>query len=42
MGKLIGKLIFGVLVFPPLYILIRFLKWSWQSFQKEMNKSPEP
>lgn len=36
MGML-GKILFGVLVFPPLYIFMRYLKWSWRSLEKEMQ-----
>ncbi len=37
MGKLIGSLIFGMMLFPPLYIAMRFLKWSWRSLEKELS-----
>ncbi len=37
MSSILGKLICTLLVFPPLYIVARFVKWSWRSFQKEME-----
>lgn len=41
MGKLIGKIIFGTLIFPPLYMAFRFLRWSWRSLEKEMQEAPK-
>ncbi len=37
MGKLISGLVFSMMIFPPLYIALRFLKWSWRSLEKELS-----
>ena len=39
MNSLLGKILLALLVFPPAYIITRFVKWSWRSFQKEMEES---
>lgn len=39
MLKLLGNLVVLFLIFPPLYIAIRFFKWSLQSLEKEMTQT---
>jgi hypothetical protein len=39
MLKLIRNLAGLLLIFPPLYIAIRFFKWSLQSLEKEMTEA---
>ena len=39
MLRLIGSLAILFLVVPPLYIVVRFFKWSLHSLEKEMSAS---
>ena len=46
MLKLLGNLAVLFLIFPPLYIAIRFFRWSMHSLEKELaqttNRSHSP
>lgn len=42
MLKLMKNLMGLFLIFPPLYIAVRFFKWSLRSLEKEMaNEKPD-